>query len=907
MSNQSASQVGHHNVIVQNHGDNVCVRLGLPHLRLVSAEARVQKSIRSDIDILNPAFQSVPLIGRERDLQFLHNWLTVDKRIAIAALVGNGGSGKSRLALEFLQQLPSEWQGGLLTSDEAKRFVSQENLSEWSWQQPTLIIADYAAMMSETLSRWFSALADHIAPAHVLRILLLERHANTDSGWYQSLTDATWQGQRTRELFWPSVPRQLSRLDSAVNRREVLQAGLNAAATIAPAHPIALMPPYGEDKLFDQRLRAVHWGDPLLLLMAGIIARTDGFNAALSLSRPELAKQLALRERDRIRKSVGGQVAKDLITHVYACVTLCGGLPYDEAIQVSAAEFSALHREYPGGAGQAVEDLAKVIGSRDSLPALVPDLLGEAYLIVTLGSMGPDVTMRLSHIASAQVTACLARCTQDFAPHGESWRLEWLMSSIVAGLNKPEILLNIAFTLPPHSLALGESAVLATSMLVRFCDVCIRRSGVPSSSELAMLADLLDMLSVRQHEVGRRSDSLASAQESVRIWRSLADANVNSYLPKLARALTNLAHSQGIVGHRIEALSCISEAVKIDRVLSENTPGANLSALSTSLGSQSLRYSETGQFQEALSAITESVTIRRALANSDPEEFLPDLAMALNTQASHLRSLNRDTEALASTTEAVSIHRSLVEANPDAHLVEFARSLNSHGAILAALGRYSEALEFVTQAVDIRQSLVEGNPDAFLPDLGRSLHNVGLILSKMGKRKEAVTLFAEAARCYRNSIETNNDPTLPWLTKALQSLAKEQLSLEQHPEALATVGEATRLLRPLANEYPELFLPQLAELLVEQASIQRGMHLHSESLASYSEIVGIYRRLVKANPNESLPELANALCEQASIQNLTGLHSKAVPVISEAVQIYRDLGAIEPGNSFQISRMGSTS
>jgi hypothetical protein len=503
MSSQSASQVGHHNVIVQNHGDNVCVQLGMPHLKLISVEARVRKSIRTDIDILNPAFQAVPLIGRDRDLKFLHNWLTAEKRIAVTAIIGSGGSGKTRLSLEFLQQLPPNWQAGFLTSEEARRLVSQENLSEWSWQRPTLVIADYAASFSETLSRWFSALSDHPVPTHPLRILLLERHGDINSGWYQSLADATWHGQKVRELFWPAVPRQLSRLDSPANRREVLQAGLNAAAAVASDHAVPPMPTHGEDKWFDQRLSATHWGDPLLLLMAGIIALTNGFNAALSLSRPELTKQLATRERDRIRKCVESQLAKDLLAHLYACVTLCGGLTRNEATKVCESEFTAQHRQYPGGAGQAVEDLANILGASDRLPPLTPDLLGEALVIVTLASKGAEVTRRLSRVAAAGVASTLVRSTQDFAPFGDSWPLEWLLSLIASGLSDPTILIDIERSFPKYSLALGESALLSTSTLVYSFDAFVRQSGVPTSSQMAILAELFNKLSVRQYEVGR--------------------------------------------------------------------------------------------------------------------------------------------------------------------------------------------------------------------------------------------------------------------------------------------------------------------------------------------------------------------------------------------------------------------
>jgi len=170
MSAQASSQHGHHNIIVQAQGDNMHIQIGLPHLKLIPVEARIRRQLRREIDIFNPAYQAVPLVGRELDLRFLHDWLGAKAGIAVTAVVGPGGSGKTRLALEFLQQLPSDWQGGFLTTEEACRFLGQENLSEWSWQKPTLVVVDYAAMMSGTLARWFAELADHAAFQHKLRI-----------------------------------------------------------------------------------------------------------------------------------------------------------------------------------------------------------------------------------------------------------------------------------------------------------------------------------------------------------------------------------------------------------------------------------------------------------------------------------------------------------------------------------------------------------------------------------------------------------------------------------------------------------------------------------------------------------------------------------------------------------------
>jgi len=82
MSAQAAYQSGSHNIIVQASGNNIDVQIGKPHLKLIPVQARTGKEIRREIDILNPASQAVPLVGRDDDMRFLHNWLTSAPPIA---------------------------------------------------------------------------------------------------------------------------------------------------------------------------------------------------------------------------------------------------------------------------------------------------------------------------------------------------------------------------------------------------------------------------------------------------------------------------------------------------------------------------------------------------------------------------------------------------------------------------------------------------------------------------------------------------------------------------------------------------------------------------------------------------------------------------------------------------------
>jgi len=264
MASQSASPAGHHNIIVQASGDGIHVQVGLPYLELIPAARRIRSKPRLEIEILDPVFQAVPLVGRQSDLAFLLAWLEADPKIAITALTGAGGSGKTRLSLELLQNLPGHWQGGFLTAQEAKRFLEAKNLASWSWQKSTLIVADYAALFAETLADWFRELADHTLPEHPLRILLLERHAEKDEGWYASLADGSFRGRRVQELFSPLEPIRIAPIAALDQRRSVLSADLAAAAKLKPngPTPTVTVPVAGTDPSFDQRLADDQWRDP---------------------------------------------------------------------------------------------------------------------------------------------------------------------------------------------------------------------------------------------------------------------------------------------------------------------------------------------------------------------------------------------------------------------------------------------------------------------------------------------------------------------------------------------------------------------------------------------------------------------------------------------------------------------
>jgi len=246
--------------------------------------------------------------------------------------------------------------------------------------------------------------------------------------------------------------------------------------------------------------------------------------------------------------------------------------------------------------------------------------------------------------------------------------------------------------------------------------------------------------------LGRREAALEATKEAVALYRQLAQAQPQAFLPDLAASLTNLGAMLSELGRREEALQATEEAVALYRQLAQAQPQAFLPDLAMSLNNLGKMLSDLGRREEALEATEEAVAIRRKLAEAQPQAFLPYLAGSLNNLGNIYSELGRREEALEATEEAVGLYRQLAQAQPQAFLPNLALSLNDLGNRYADLGRREEALEATEEAVGLYRQLAEAHPQAFLPDLARSLGAYGSALQSMERHHAAIDAFAEGVR-----------------------------------------------------------------------------------------------------------------------------------------------------------------
>jgi tetratricopeptide (TPR) repeat protein len=120
-------------------------------------------------------------------------------------------------------------------------------------------------------------------------------------------------------------------------------------------------------------------------------------------------------------------------------------------------------------------------------------------------------------------------------------------------------------------------------------------------------------------DLGRREEALAAAEEAVSLYRRLASARPDAFLPDLAGSLNNLANMLSALGRR----------------------------------------------EEALAAAEEAVFLRSRLASARPDAFLPDLACSIAVRANCLEQLDRKGDALHANIDAIStLKRSFLRHPP---------------------------------------------------------------------------------------------------------------------------------------------------------------------------------------------------------------------------------------------------
>jgi hypothetical protein len=813
------------------------------------------------------------LVGRETEKANLQAFVDDPVDFRYAALIGEGGSGKTRLALDLCMQVAEQgWEAGFLSVDALKALVGHPQFSSWAPSGECLIVVDYAQSNKEALSTLFCRLVSLAVSGEMekVRLLLLERHAKVDEGWLSELSTALEGPARTRGVgmsfygLW-EIPTYTQKEDADFSFvKGMIDATLAAWSGLSSA-PRRELPQWTEEQWAGLAQRTEQ--RPLCLLIAGLQYAETGDEQKLREANVQMLLDYAvdkeLAHLGKVAKHCGVKKPAHLF-YAAALVTLAGPHKYYDdtftgalnALAKKLGEDSdALRHALDEGLGRTAQEGEQGDGAEHVVVPIGPDLVAGAFVESVLKK---DKALREHVLQSALelnafhawhklwLFGCDAEA-RSFSGNCKGYAV-WL-EGLVGRQERAETVLSLAPSVVPFSTTMPKvRAAYARKALALVDDV----------ADTAVRASVLNKSVIVLARTGYYDEALVAAKNALEIQRELAAADPAAYAPYLAGSLNTYANVLSETGNRGAGLVVAKEAVESYYQLAAANPAAYTADLAASLINYANILSETGSRDEAVVVAKEAVGSYRQLAAANPAAYVPDLAMSLTNYASRLSETGSRDEAVVVVEEAVEIYRQLASANLAAYIPGLAMSLNNYANLLSATGKRDEAVVVAKEAVEKYRQLAAANPTAYTPSLAASLNNYANFLSATGKRDEAMAVAKEAVEIRRKLAVANPAVYIPDLASSLTNYAAILSERGSREAAVVVAKEAVESYRQLAATSPAVYTSNLAMSLNNYAVFLSETGRHNEAVVVAKEAVDIRRALAAANPAAYGADLATS-------------------------------------------------
>ena len=336
----------------------------------------------------------VEFLGREHEKKKVMDFMLASEKenVSWMWIKGEGGVGKSRLALELCLACQFDWHAGFLNGD-----ADAPDWARWQPQMPTLIVVDYATKDAEQLGKILRGLCNrdpHNRLRRPVRILLLDRQQQDDR-----LAIAIGQGRETigiNACRWEDL--DVGTIDDPWS---IIECFLLRAGASIPDKENALK-------------RLIHI-DParrplFAMLFADLVARGASIDA---ITRESLIENVLTRERGKYWKPVAIEQGVPLIKfeRTLAFATIVNGLALDEVkhpLECWDADIAA----------PVFKAMSGYDSKSDTVFALAPDLIGECFAIDAFKNMSSVKVRELLSLAwnnwPSDTFGFFDRVSQDF-------------------------------------------------------------------------------------------------------------------------------------------------------------------------------------------------------------------------------------------------------------------------------------------------------------------------------------------------------------------------------------------------------------------------------------------------------------------------------------------------------------
>ena len=214
--------------------------------------------------------------------------------------------------------------------------------------------------------------------------------------------------------------------------------------------------------------------------------------------------------------------------------------------------------------------------------------------------------------------------------------------------------------------------------------------------------------------------------------------------PYMATSLNNLALLYESQGRYSEAEPLLVQALEIHKSFwGEEHPD-----VTTSLNNLALLYESQGRYSEAEPLYLQALELNRHLLGDENLR----VAIGLNNLAALYASQERYKEAEPLYLQALELRKHLLgEEHPDV-----ATSLGNLALLYNFQERYKEAEPLYLQALELRKHLLEGEH----PDVATNLDNLAALYESQGRYSEAEPLYARALSIYTKTLGDSHPKTL---------------------------------------------------------------------------------------------------------------------------------------------------
>ncbi|MEU8240813.1 tetratricopeptide repeat protein [Actinoplanes missouriensis] len=713
--------------------------------------------------LLRPHAEVVAFFGRGWELQSLQTWASDPDTVPVRLVVGAGGVGKTRLALELAARLHA-WDHLPVRPGAETR--TADMLVAGELRGPLLLVVDYAEARDRAA---LAALLCAVAKNHdQVRVLLLARRAGL---WWESLSaDYPEQAHVVDAL---TVPDHVLDLPAEVERDPatiVSEAVTAFAGRLRRAVPANFTPSTTEPGTPLLRLHA----EALLIALGGEV-RQGRYDVLDEVLRHEARYWRATARRAGLL-SDADEVTDATLRQLVGLAALLGpeggdvtGLvrrapalrdrPEDRAASYARWLVGLYPPDQPGAA----------IGT------LQPDLLAEALSVQVLRQCGDQILAGLGAEQAERALTVLGRACahQPDAPE----LIDAALAADVPRMTEAVVAVGVQF---PGRFSPRIAELLATAPIDPAWALTVHRRVPNRSVELrrvalalsARVAEKLDPAVPRDERAvwltryandlwvaDRHAEALPVNREVTGIYRELAAEDPDEYLPYLAMALYNMVRPLAAAGRADEALAASSEALELWRRPPHGTSSLGRSLIARQLTNHGAQLAEMGRPDEALAASLESVRLWRDLIADGHDEFRSNLAETLGNHTRRLSNAGRTEEALAVSGETVRLLRQLAEADPDTQLGALLVTLISHAILLSDAGRSPQALPICGEAVQLGRRLAGADPAVYRSRLAFALCVSGKVAVDAGTvTLETIALVEESAGHYRELA--SRDPAL---------------------------------------------------------------------------------------------------------------------------------------------------